>query len=258
MKIVLIGAGNVGFHFAQALRNSGAELLQIFNRSLRPAQVLSQLTMDTPFTTEYENIKPNADLYIIAVSDDKIESVASKVSAHTGKEIFLVHTSGAVSTESLAPFAQSYGAFYPLQTFSKAVALDFTTIPMCLTANSPQNLALLQQLGQQIGCPTYLISDEQRKVLHVASVFACNFTNYLLGVSKSLLEEGKIAPEITHPLIRETIRKALRFDPREVQTGPAVRGDIQTMEAHLKLLEGRPDLQRIYRLLSAGISHLRS
>ncbi len=253
MKIVLLGAGNVGHHLALALKQKGARLVQIFNRTKEAAVELSELTNGTPYTTDYSEINKDADLYIIAVKDDAIIEVAANLSKAIGRSIWVAHTSGATSIEVLAPFFDHYASFYPLQTFSKEVYVDFEKVPICLTANEKNGLIFLKKLSNDLGCPSYDISNEQRKVLHLASVIACNFTNYLLGASKALLEEVALPYEIIHPLVNETIKKALIHNPKDVQTGPAIRGDRKTIAGHLELLKDRPDLMKIYSLISEGI-----
>lgn len=254
MRVVLLGAGNLGYHLATFLVEQAVDLLQIFNRTPQAAVRLSDQLGGCPFTTDYVTIVPDADLYIIAVKDDAIPKVAEQLTKALGSAIFIVHTSGAVSSNVLAPFTTNYGSFYPLQTFSKEVAVDFQQIPICLTADTASNLLLLEKLSQKIGCTSYIITDAQRKTLHIASVFACNFTNYLWGISKELLETEDLPYEIIHPLIKETVRKALINSPVDVQTGPAIRRDEATMLSHLEYLKSEPDLMKIYQLISERIA----
>lgn len=254
MKIVLLGAGNVGYHLARALTKQNLGLVQLFNRTKAAAKELSEATNGIAYTTDYAEILAHADLYIIAVKDDVISDVARQLTKHLGNDILVVHTSGTVSTLDLAPFADRFGSFYPLQTFSKTVPVDFQTVPICLTAHLKSDLLTLEKLAKDLGCVSYPISDQQRQVLHVSSVIACNFTNYLLGVSRDLLVKENIPYEIIHPLIKETIRKAINFVPQEVQTGPAIRKDTKTLQHHLDFLESFPPIQHIYRLISEAIA----
>jgi predicted short-subunit dehydrogenase-like oxidoreductase (DUF2520 family) len=173
----------------------------------------------------------------------------------------LVHTSGTQSLAKLEELTQIYsdvpahtGVFYPLQTFSKEVPIRFDEIPLCIEASDTVTEKRLTDLASDISHVVYLVSSQERQVLHVGAVFACNFTNHLLSIAKRLLDREHLEFALLKPLIAETIRKALEApDPAAVQTGPARRGDRQTIEKHLDYLEQYPAWQGLYEVLTESI-----
>jgi predicted short-subunit dehydrogenase-like oxidoreductase (DUF2520 family) len=97
------------------------------------------------------------------------------------------------------------------------------------------------------------LSSARRLQLHVAAVFANNFTNHVLGIADALLAEAGLPAELLHPLVRETVEKALTNPPFTVQTGPAVRRDAPTLAAHEAALATHPAWQDLYAQLTASI-----
>ena len=142
---------------------------------------------------------------------------------------------------------------YPLQTFSKDKSVDFSEIPVFIEANNEAALSKTSSLARMLSDNVREVSSQQRKQLHLAAVFACNFTNHLYELSSQLTEAAKLPFEVLLPLIRETADKLRTLSPHDAQTGPAIRNDRQVMEEHVKLLEGRSDLQKLYQLLSESI-----
>jgi len=222
------------------------------------AEALAQ-AIKTDYTTHLQAIMPEADLYILAVSDDAIEPVSIKLrrrlNIHSdGKhEPLVVHTSGATPSTILKPYFKNYGVFYPLQTFSKKKNIEFETLPICVDSVNIANLDTLFQLAQSLSQEVYRINDEQRKILHVAAVFVNNFTNYLYTVADDMLQQEGIDFDILLPLIQETINKIYDHPPHMMQTGPAIRNDQQTIKQHLNYLKKYPDYQKIYDLLTQKI-----
>lgn len=249
--IVLIGAGRVAKHLGKQIKALNWPILCVWSRTDNSAQKLGQ-SLECPWTSDLADI-PEADLYIILIKDDAIESVAKNLSKHTNPNSLIVHTSGAVSSSVLKPFFNHYGVFYPLQTFSEGTTPDFTNIPLCIYANHITDLDVLEQLADQISHKVHTLNDEQRAYLHLSAVFVNNFTNYLQYISKSLLEEQKLPYSLLKPLLDETVKKLDILSPQEAQTGPAARGDEHTINKHLTLLENKPEWQEIYRKLSDGI-----
>ena len=173
----------------------------------------------------------------------------------------VIHTSGTKYLDELRQLIEIYsdvpaetGVFYPLQTFSREVPISFTDIPLCIEASEPKIEQVLIQLAQDISNVVYLMNSAERRILHVSAVFACNFTNHLLTISKRILDAEHLEFDLLKPLIRETIRKAMEApDPAMVQTGPARRGDQQIIETHLDYLERYPAWQGMYEVLSESI-----
>jgi predicted short-subunit dehydrogenase-like oxidoreductase (DUF2520 family) len=248
-NIVLIGAGNVATQLGIALQKSGKNIIQVFSQTEISAQHLAKI-LNTSFTTDLHLVNKIADLYIISVSDDGIEGIAGKIGSGLN---FVVHTSGSKSMDNLGKASKNLGVFYPLQTISKDREIDFKEIPICIEANSMENLQKLRILAENLSNKVVEINSDQRKILHLAAVFASNFPNYLYSVAEQILKEKKLDFELLLPLILETANKVQSIYPLEAQTGPAFRGDDKIIRDHLKMLENFPDWQNIYGILSKGI-----
>lgn len=257
MKITIIGAGNVATHLAKRLYEKQHDILQILNRNLEHAKLLAtQVEAEGIDNTRFLNL--NADFYIVAVSDDAIKIIAEQLATILPKGKIIAHTSGATSSQVFKVFFENYGVFYPLQTFSKERQADFEKLPFCIDGSTDFTKNKLLALAKTI-CPNvYLIDDKQRSVLHVAAVFANNFTNYLITVSEQILAKENIPFDLLKPLINETVAKINDNTPQSMQTGPARRGDKVTLEKHQQYLNQYPDYQRIYELLSNHIQALYS
>lgn len=256
MKIVLIGAGNVATHLGRKLVEVGHEVGQIFSRDLQKAKLLGELLAAAQVTSDLDEITNQADLYIIAVHDDAIGEVAGHLAKIGLDGKLIVHTSGATPMQvfaEAAPGLNHVGVFYPLQTFSKIRQPNFQQIPICVDAQMPEDLMLLQHLGNQLSDQVYHINDEQRATLHLAAVFVNNFTNHLFAIGENILKEGNLSFQLLLPLIRETVGKLEDGSPAAMQTGPAIRYDVETIRRHLLQLEGQPGLQEIYQLLTKSI-----
>lgn len=249
MRITLIGSGNVATHLGAALKNAGHQIVQVWSRNLQHAALLAYHVKAEPID-QLDQLSAETDLIIISVKDDAVEEVASFISI---KNVLVVHTCGALSLDILRKYFADCGVFYPLQTFSKSRELDFRSVPLCIESTGKNSMEILLDLGRTISNQVNIIDSNQRKTLHVAAVFACNFPNYLYAVAAKLLQEQQMDFNLIKPLILETAQKVQEFVPQKVQTGPAIRGDVQTMSAHLSLLKQHPDLQQVYRLLSQGI-----
>ena len=248
MKIVFLGSGNVATHLALAFKASGQEIVQVWSRNMPNAEALA-VQVGARGIDDLTSIVANADLYLIAVKDEAIKEL---VPALKGLNGIVAHTSGATEISVLQEL-KHYGVFYPLQTFSQHKELDLSNTPICLEANSPVSMELLNDAAMLISRSPYLVDSAQRKVLHMAAVFACNFSNHLYHLGYSIMQTHGLDFEILKPLISETANKIKDEVPFDVQTGPAVRRDQETMLKHLQLLNNAPDLQEIYKTLSESI-----
>ncbi|UOQ73910.1 Rossmann-like and DUF2520 domain-containing protein [Hymenobacter cellulosilyticus] len=166
----------------------------------------------------------------------------------------VVHTAGALPLDVFAPYANLRGGvLYPLQTFSPGRVIDWTTVPICVEAGTPADQQLVEQVARSLSNVVEVVATPQRQVIHVGAVFACNFTNHLLGIGHALLQEAGLPFALLEPLIQETVQKALAQPPFTVQTGPAVRHDTATLDRHRALLLEHPQWQQIYNQLTASI-----
>lgn len=249
VKVVIIGSGNVAQHLISAFQNSQKtgieiELVQVYSRqkaSVSHLLDLKQITNDLDALAE-------ADLYIIAVSDDAIASVSSQLPF---KNRLVVHTSGSVPLQALNEDNRK-GVFYPLQTFTKNKAVDFKTIPICLESENGTDYQLLDKVAKSISEKVFAINSQQRKALHVAAVFVNNFTNHLYQIGQEICRENQVPFEILKPLITETANKIMVLSPEEAQTGPAKRHDTATIKAHEAFLSNENQLT-IYKTLTQSI-----
>lgn len=248
-KVVFMGAGNVATQLGLALRDAGIDILQVYSRTEQSAALLAR-KLGCSYTTRMEDIIQGADLYIFSVAD---KALAQLVEEFPNKDSFVVHTSGSIGIEVLQKQELRYGVFYPLQTFSKQVTINFRHIPICLEAQDEIHLKLLKKLAAQISKDVRQVTSEQRATLHVAAVFACNFTNHMFAIADDILQQAGLQADILHPLIEETFRKIKNHKPADVQTGPAVREDYQVMERHVEQLGSLPDYQKIYTFISQSI-----
>jgi predicted short-subunit dehydrogenase-like oxidoreductase (DUF2520 family) len=249
MRITIIGSGNVATQLAAAFKNAGHSIAQVYSRDMQNASLLAY-HVKAEAIDNLEKISPETDLFVIAVKDDTIEGVASDLAKYNK---LIVHTSGATDLQALLTHTQNAGVFYPLQTFSKTRELNFNTVPLCIEGADEKITSTLNELAYTVSLNVYRVSSEQRKTLHLAAVFACNFPNYLYYISQQLLAEKQLPFDLLRPLILETAEKVQQHLPAGVQTGPAVRNDEKTMALHLEQLHENPDLQKIYGLLSQGI-----
>lgn len=226
-SITIIGGGNVAWLYNHIMKKQGLDVSCISSRGeIREEDLMS-------------------DLIIIAVSDNAIDEVVARLNI---KESILVHTSGSMDMEVLNSYAENYGVFYPLQTISKLVELNFPNFPMCIEANNKNTLNSLFSLANKLSDNVYEISSFQRQYIHLAAVFASNFTNHIYGVAKEELKKKDIPFEILFPLIDQSIEKIKHKNPFEVQTGPAKRNDSIIMEKHKTMLY--EDEREIYEVLS--------
>lgn len=247
IKVVLLGSGNVAQHLVQVmLKTAGIELVQVFARNKNS---IAHLIANERITSNYQDIK-EADVYIISVSDNAIAEVSSNLPFKNG---LVVHTSG-TSELSVLDSKNRKGVFYPLQTFSKSKAVDFATIPICLETEKESDYKTLETLANLISKKAFTISSEQRKSLHVAAVFVCNFVNHLYEIGNQICKENKVPFEILQPLILETANKITELAPKEAQTGPALRKDTKTIEKHIEFLQDS-NYQELYKLLTQSIQN---
>jgi len=248
MRITLIGSGNVATHLGAAFKNAGHRIVQVYSRNMDNAALLAY-HIDAEPIDNLSDISPETDLFIIAVNDAAIAQVAQQLAQYNKP---MMHTSGATDIKVLTPFTTMAGVFYPLQTLSKNQEAT-NSIPICIEGSDDAITLQLEQLASTISKDVYRISSEQRKIVHLAAVFACNFPNYLYAVAQQLLAENNLDFELLRPLILETAQKVQDALPAGVQTGPAARNDETTMAAHLQMLDSDPPLQELYRLLSQAI-----
>lgn len=245
ISVTILGAGNVATHLYKAFKNSNdVSVKQWYNRTY---STISSYTNEVETIDDLSLLK-EADIYIMAVSDDSI----SKLSKDLPFENRLIaHTSGSVSIHDLDKKNQR-AVFYPLQTFSKTADLDFSDIPICIEVTEKANLQFMKALSETLGCKPYKINTEQRQTLHLSAVFINNFTNQLYRIAHEISDAKSINFDILKPLILETAKKVQHMSPYMAQTGPAKRNDKKTIKRHLKQIESE-EHKTIYELLTTSI-----
>ena len=249
MRITIIGSGNVATHLGAAFKNAGHRLVQVYSRDLHNASLLGY-HIGAEAIDDLNSINPETDVFVVSVNDDAIIPIAQSIAKH---QKLTVHTAGAIALDALLSIIPTAGVFYPLQTFSKNKEVDFRTVPLCIEGANEIITKQLSELAQSISNNVYKVNSVQRKALHLAAVFACNFPNYLYGIAHQLLAENDMEFGMLRPLILETAQKVQERLPAEVQTGPAIRNDDNTMSAHMQMLSAHPELKELYNVLSQGI-----
>jgi len=253
-KIVILGAGNVATHLTKALIKEGFDVRQIYSRTIESARELGVKT-GVHFTNNLAELYKEADIYIFALSDTAIEKLASMIDFN--HDPLLLHTAGSVSIDVLKNSSKNYGVLYPLQTFSKSRELDFKKVPLCVDANTKHNIKEVCQIAATLSDNTRTMGEDERKKIHLAAVFACNFTNYMYSQAEEILKQDNIDFNIIKPLIEETAAKVQDLSPAKAQTGPAIRNDKATMNKHKELLENFNELKKLYTFISNNISKLK-
>lgn len=247
MEIVVLGSGNVATHMAVALNRAGHKIVQVYSRTIKNAEQLASKVGAEPISG-LDAIHCSAELYIFSVKDDALPDIVSQMPPTTG---VWAHTAGSIPVSVLSPHKER-GVLYPLQTFSRDRTLNFRDIPLFIEGESEETVALLKELAETISGNVHLLSGDKRRFLHLAAVFACNFTNHMYALASEIMDEEGISYHLLNPLITETAAKATKMDPHTAQTGPAVRFDEKVIRKHQELLND-PRKREIYALLSRSI-----
>ena len=244
ISVVILGTGNLAQHLCGAFSKAkSVKIIQVFGRN----QDQLQWFLDhSAICTDPKKIA-TADIYLIAVSDASILEVSQHLLSKNG---LVAHTSGATPMRILP--MESRGVFYPLQTFTKGKSVDFESIPICIEGQTDRELRSLKELATSISSEIHDVDSEQRKELHLAAVFANNFTNHLYRISEDICKRNHLSFELMKPLIEETAQKIKFSSPADAQTGPARRGDQKSIDQHLSLLTNDRE-KEIYSLLSDAI-----
>ena len=251
-QVDFIGAGNVAWHLAPAPENAGVTVRNIYSREPKNAKKLAERLYEGQVQTDLDFSESFSNIFIIAVSDDAIEEVAKEIVLP--EDAILVHTSGSIPLSILGYAATpNIGVFYPLQTFTKKQRVEFDSIPFLIEGDNKFTSQTIGKLGTLLSKNVQEVSSAQRQQMHLAAVFACNFTNWMLGQAKELMEKAGLDYKLLQPLIAQTINNSFEIDPKNAQTGPAKRGDLEVLDKHMEMLDHDADKQEIYRLISQQI-----
>ena len=244
-NIILVGSGNVATHLGIALQKGNYPIVQVYSRSIENAKKLAE-KLNTNYTNDLTQLK-TADLIIVSVNDDAISKVLSQL-----KNTAIVHTSGSIGMNVFNDSFSDFGVFYPLQTFNKEVEINISEIPFCIEGNSLKFENQLIEIAKKLSNNVVAMDSVQRKKLHIAAIFACNFSNQMFNIADDLLAENNLDFNILLPLIKQTIAKLNDNKPKSVQTGPAKRNDNNIIKEHINLIK-KEDIKELYQKISTLI-----
>ncbi|MFT4095013.1 MAG: DUF2520 domain-containing protein [Niabella sp.] len=249
MNIVIIGSGNVAAVLGRKFVAADHTIVQVLSRN---AAAASQLAYE--WNTESANytslINKNADVYIIAVADIAIKSVVDDLQL---QHKVVAHTAGAVNIDILKKVTDDYGVFYPLQSLRKEQE-RLPEIPVYIEAASEKAEKVLSELARSVYPVNALTANfDKRTKLHVAAVLVNNFTNHIFYLTEQYCKREGIDFEALLPLIENTFYRLREASPSVMQTGPAARGDMDTIEKHIAILENDPPLLNLYKFLTESI-----
>lgn len=252
MKTVIIGSGNVATHLSLALKKAGQEITQVFSRTLSNANELA-LKVSCHATNRIEDIITDADIYIFSIKDDALREMAEAVAERlTNSNAVFIHTAGSMQLSIFEGLTPHYAVLYPMQTFSKSKEINFREVPCFVEFSNNYSQKIVLCLAEKITERIQEASSEKRRVMHLAAVFACNFTNHCYRLAEKFIEEQDIDFSLFIPLIQETSRKVTTMSPKKAQTGPMVRNDRNVMGKQLELIKDERTRQ-IYRLMAESI-----
>ena len=248
MRISIIGSGNVATVFAKLISESEHQINHVFSRNVENAEELAK-QYGASYSDYNGHPSEDTDMYIIATSD---QSFGQLLPSFNVNDHFIVHTAGSISRDILHNISKNYGVLYPLQSLHKTNT-HVPEIPLLIDANTEQNIIILKKFALSISNNVSVVKDQERFILHAAAVIVSNFTNYLYSIAEDFCLKESADFNLLKPLILETARRVIDHSPKDVQTGPAVRKDIQTLDKHLRLLNKYPKLRTTYMRMTDGI-----
>ena len=253
-SLVIIGSGNVAKHLGWAFKDAGLEIYGIYSQTFEHAKSLAK-KLDTKAFASIAEIPTNIDAYLVAVTDSVLPRIINECSVFQG---IIMHTSGSIGLDVFPEKQKKVAVFYPLQTFSKEKSIDFLSAPILIESKETEVIEILQELGEKISKIVKPINSKQRKELHLAAVFACNFSNYMYQIAFNLLKENELDFDLLKPLIAETVEKLNFLSPSKAQTGPAIRNDEKIIQYHLDMLKKHSEYQQLYKQISRLIQESKS
>lgn len=254
--IVLIGAGRVAGHLAQALVREGMPPVAICARTQASARRLADSLGPSVVALDDTARLPHADLYIYAIKDDALPVLAATV-GNRFPEACHIHTSGSTPVSVFPAVCTCCGVLYPMQTFSAGRPIDFRRVPLFVEGRNTRSAQMVDRLARRLSDYVQPLDSQRRRALHLAAVFACNFVNHCYALAAQVVEQqAGVDWQTLLPLVDETAAKVHQMPPAEAQTGPAVRMDQRIIGAHLDMLANDHDMAEIYRLMSRSIHRM--
>lgn len=252
MKIALIGSGHIATFLGIELAKHEHIVQVISPNQMHAAKLAEQL--NCAYSNKLADLTHEADVYILAVKDDVLIELAQQINRPNA---LVIHTAGAVDLQVLSPMSTQLGSIWCFYSIQKEHLPTRKDIPLILQANDAEGLKTIQYLANHVSTQTYVLNDEQKKWAHLAAVFANNFSNHLIDISQQMMNKHQMPFELIKPIIENTIEKLSYAKASDLQSGPAIRGDQQTIQKQLTMLQEKPLWQMIYQAISESIQHSR-
>ncbi|MEO6731117.1 MAG: Rossmann-like and DUF2520 domain-containing protein [Ferruginibacter sp.] len=249
MRVVIIGAGNVATVFGRLIIKANHEVTQVVSRSIDHAATLAN-ELGCPFSNDIKRMDGTADIYIVAMADTALNELHD--SFFLGEKL-IIHTAGSVSKDILKMTSVNYGVMYPLQSLRKENTGLHQDIPLLIDGNSEQTITMIESFAVTLSSSVERANDEQRLKLHVAAVIVSNFTNHMYSLAADYCNKEGLNFKMLQPLIEETALRLRYYSPADMQTGPALRKDISTLDKHLRILSSHPELKKVYLRMTDSI-----
>ncbi|TVR89262.1 MAG: DUF2520 domain-containing protein [Saprospirales bacterium] len=253
-KVAVIGWGNVGYHLSLELSRQGIQTFVVCRNYHRKTNA-SGAEKNLHLVNSIAELPNDIETVFLTVKDDQIAAAATKLPEKMVQNACVSHSSGVLPANHLKGVVPNYGIFYPLNSFSRDQDFNWAGVPVFIESGQERVSRFLHKVAEEAGARPVKNDDLIREHLHLAAVFANNFTNHLMALVSDMLKKRGIPFDYLHPLIQTTVEKVLRMDPAKAQTGPAIRGDKATLQKHLSNLEDE-DLKTLYRQLSRSIQKL--
>ncbi|MFN8253729.1 MAG: Rossmann-like and DUF2520 domain-containing protein [Ferruginibacter sp.] len=248
MNIVLIGSGNVATVLGRLCKQNGHKIIQVMSRHTENAKKLAE-----ELGAAYDNYEGktdlSADIYIVAITDGILFDLNKSFSL--GHKL-IVHTAGSVSKNVLENISSNYGVLYPFQSLRKEMN-HMPEIPILVDGNNDESMTAIENFAKTLSPDVRRTTDDERIRLHVAGVVVNNFTNHLYTLAEAYCQQENLDFKLLYPLIKETTERIIKYPPKSMQTGPALRNDVFTLDKHLKILAAHPKLKYIYLKMTDSI-----
>jgi predicted short-subunit dehydrogenase-like oxidoreductase (DUF2520 family) len=247
ITVVIIGCGNMAQAIIKTIKNTDIEIIGIYSKSYENTLAIAEQNNINCFEN-FTNIPIKADLYLLCVNDDAIKDVSTSIIVKGG---LVVHFSGLKNLEEIQN-QENKAVFWPIESINKNSFINFKNTPICIEANNDENYRIIEAFADRLSKNVLNINSEQRKYLHLAATITNNFSNHLIALAKKELDSKGLDYRILKHLLTNAINNSFNFEPNEIQTGPAIRNDLNTMKQHLNLIENE-NLKALYELMSKSI-----
>lgn len=251
-EISIIGTGNLATTLAPNLEQKGFVVNEVYGRNIQSAEGIAGRLYQARATDSLDFSSSKSNVFILALSDDAVEEVSRELVLP--EDAIIAHTSGSNPLSVLGYTAcNNIGVFYPLQSFSKNRKISFSEIPILIEGENRYTRKVLTQIAKKLSKTVQEASSKQRIMIHLAAIFASNFTNVMMANASELMNSVRMDFDLLAPLVLETMEKSFELGPGEAQTGPASRGDLEVLDKHMEILSNLPEKQELYEIMSQYI-----